>query len=884
MKKISILFAFVVLLIIAAAHPPPPFNNDSMWRIYDNNDVTKRLCFEANSISADTTRTITMPDADVDLGNFTGNVNDVNLANIQATCEDDFHNIGGVDADTTYSDLSEFNDDIGVSDDYDEYSDLPTAAVTDGDNTHVSSADSIHDFVIGLGYLAEESDPCFTASDACEVTAAKIATWDDADADLDANCANWDTAYDWGEGDDDLSDDDLDALQNVAALTETTGDILYWTGSAWDVLGIGAEGKVLEVSAGGIPEWDTDDTGGGGEGDVTGPGPSVVSGDLAIFDGTGGYAITNSGFNIYLDGMTLPTGGAILADSASYFKVSGYTGYPSLILDTAGGNTQGRIQWSVGSDIYAFITADNTPNLILSADDQIFLQPNNNEDDYIALSTTLGVPRISTVGGCNLEIQSDGGEVCLGPCDLMTNGTITAATIGAFQATGAINFGSENMTNVDIDSGTLDGVALGATCTQTEWDAAYGWGDHADLYLAIDHDACEVTAAKITAWDDADSDLDANYANWNDTADDLDANSADWDAAYAHISSNGSDHSWINQNVTTLGTPTFEDVTTTHDLELTGGTDADIWFRDGATEKGNIAYNGTDMLFTSASGTIDFSNENLTTLGDVTCDELTLTVPTQDFKFIGIGSALGIQNQTSGQNSRIQLYSYLGNATDTIDLRFVAYGLPTDYNPYSVMDIGYYVPSDIYYLRAYKGGTGDAGSKNLHIWTESNTSQLVLETDGDIVMATLPTGTGTALEIDGSNRIVRNTSTMRDKENIRPLTDGHKLYDLLPRIYDRKDSEVDNQFGFIAEEVNEVDPNLINLEYEPVFEEFYEIDPAGNNVLYKKIVGYRKTGRVESVRWKPILALAIVEMQKLRAEIDELQVRVATLEKISPTK
>jgi len=39
--------------------------------------------------------------------------------------------------------------------------------------------------------------------------------------------------------------------------------------------------------------------------------------------------------------------------------------------------------------------------------------------------------------------------------------TLTATKIGAFTAAGAINFDSQNMTNVDIDSGTIDGATIG---------------------------------------------------------------------------------------------------------------------------------------------------------------------------------------------------------------------------------------------------------------------------------------------------------------------------------------------------------------------------------------------------------------------------------------
>ena len=52
--------------------------------------------------------------------------------------------------------------------------------------------------------------------------------------------------------------------------------------------------------------------------------------------------------------------------------------------------------------------------------------------------------------------------------------TLTVTKIGAFEAAGAINFGSQNMTSVDIDSGTIDGVSnVNSTGTITG-SAVYG--------------------------------------------------------------------------------------------------------------------------------------------------------------------------------------------------------------------------------------------------------------------------------------------------------------------------------------------------------------------------------------------------------------------------
>lgn len=35
----------------------------------------------------------------------------------------------------------------------------------------------------------------------------------------------------------------------------------------------------------------------------------------------------------------------------------------------------------------------------------------------------------------------------------------------------------------------------------SDWDTAYSWGNHSGFYLAIDHDACDVTSTKIGNWD-----------------------------------------------------------------------------------------------------------------------------------------------------------------------------------------------------------------------------------------------------------------------------------------------------------------------------------------------------------------------------------------------
>lgn len=61
---------------------------DTEFRIKDDGDETKKIAFEASTIAAATTRTITMPDADIDLtpdSQFIGTFANKNLSNLTAT-------------------------------------------------------------------------------------------------------------------------------------------------------------------------------------------------------------------------------------------------------------------------------------------------------------------------------------------------------------------------------------------------------------------------------------------------------------------------------------------------------------------------------------------------------------------------------------------------------------------------------------------------------------------------------------------------------------------------------------------------------------------------------------------------------------------------------
>jgi len=107
----------------------------------------------------------------------------------------------------------------------------------------------------------------------------------------------------------------------------------------------------------------------------------------------------------------------------------------------------------------------------------------------------------------------------------------------------------------------------------------------------------------------------------------------------------------------TLGSPTkqwrdlyINDVITVNrDIILTGGADADIIFRDGAVEKARIKLTGVsnDLTITSASGTINFNNERLSTIGT-----------------IGVGTAIELRDGAI-QKAKIELTGVSNDLTIT---------------------------------------------------------------------------------------------------------------------------------------------------------------------------------------------------------------------------
>lgn len=80
---------------------------------------------------------------------------------------------------------------------------------------------------------------------------------------------------------------------------------------------------------------------------------------------------------------------------------------------------------------------------------------------------------------------------------------------------------------------------------------------------------------------------------------------------------------------------------------------------------GTLTLSGGDII--DSTGTISFSTTNVTTLADMTCDELILTNPTQDWKFTSRGAkALVLQSQGAADNTLFEFWQG-GVMTNTLN-------------------------------------------------------------------------------------------------------------------------------------------------------------------------------------------------------------------------
>ena len=126
--------------------------------------------------------------------------------------------------------------------------------------------------------------------------------------------------------------------------------------------------------------------------------------------------------------------------------------------------------------------------------------------------------------------------------------------------------------------------------------------------------------------------------------------------------------------------------------------------------------------------------------------------------------------------------------------------------------------------------------------------------DGTVAVGTYASGgTGSAVYFNSSHQLYQGTSLMVYKTNIETLDDASWIYSLRPVTFDWKDDKdaqlFGRQIGLVAEEVQPIAPLL-----------------TFNDV---------QTGKLQGVIYEKLAVPMLVELQKLRHEVDELKTKLA---------
>lgn len=378
------------------------------------------------------------------------------------------------------------------------------------------------------------------------------------------------------------------------------------------------------------------------------------------------------------------------------------------------------------------------------------------------------------------------------------------------------------------------GVVSAITDNSSNWDTAYGWGDHSSAGYFI--------KASDTLDDIADG---STYVKISTTSKD------NYDAAYTHVSNNGTDHSYIDQDVTTTGTPSFAEVTAS---TFTVSNDGIIT----TSSDGLIVKNQTqdkDIIFSINDGGVD--TNVLTLQGSSGYVGIGTTSPTENLDIAGAADNVDFRVTTySDTNTHRSRFFFFKSHSDTLgtlaetqdgeDLgRFQASGVNSSgAQAAGSAQINFvqdgaagadFVPAKI----TFNTGTAAAGATSL--------PRFEIASDGGIYTFDLlggAIGANPQVWYDTTTKeLAYDTSAFKYKENIRDLTDTAWIYNLRPVVFDEKKGNRKNMAGLIAEEVEKVNPEMV----------FY------------------KDGKVEGVAYNQLIPYLLKEVQKLRREVDMLK-------------
>lgn len=257
-----------------------------------------------------------------------------------------------------------------------------------------------------------------------------------------------------------LTQAELEIVQELAGLTYSDGDILYYDNGAFHNLGIGTTGQSLVVSAGLLPEWTTP----AGGGDVTKVG-TPVNNQLAVWTGNGTLEgtsdFTYDGTNLNLiTGKNLQIAGStILSDSAGTTTLSN--------IDALDATTEATIEAAI--DTLANLTsiqsriitlADAGADALFGWDDSAGAYQNLSAADALA---ALGI----TASAAELNIL-DGATLSTAELNILSGATLTTTELNYVDGvTSSIQTQLDNKQTLDATLTALAAYNTNGLLTQT---------------------------------------------------------------------------------------------------------------------------------------------------------------------------------------------------------------------------------------------------------------------------------------------------------------------------------------------------------------------------------------------------------------------------------
>jgi hypothetical protein len=136
-------------------------------------------------------------------------------------------------------------------------------------------------------------------------------------------------------------------------------------------------------------------------------------------------------------------------------------------------------------------------------------------------------------------------------------------------------------------------------------------------------------------------------------------------------------------------------------------------------------------------------------------------------------------------------------------------------------------------------------------FTDNGANSFNIRANGGVFIFPNPPATGgTTLQLDGTNRVVLAVSSLKFKDNITDLPDSSWLYNLEGKQYNYKESPNDTNFGWVAEDVAQINDKLVNY----------------------------KDGEPFSIKHLDLLPFIVEELKKLNATSTQTNDRLAKLE------